>query len=179
MSKIKIEIKTYLIFGEGECFMNNQFIAISKVHEYLVDKEISNESLEDRVIIQKVIYLAQCRGVECGNFKFSWYKKGPYSPALTKVVYDNMNDFEGEKLVDFQLNKSAIRRLSSTKEVIKHRDNTLSEADWIELLGSLVYLLEDSDDQKSVIKDLIRQKPKYSVPQVKNAISKLEKYELL
>ena len=41
------------------------------------------ETFEDRLIMQKAIYLAQAAGVNLGYF-YHWYLHGPYSPSLTR-----------------------------------------------------------------------------------------------
>lgn len=44
------------------------------------------ETFEDRLILQKAIYLAQAAGVRLGYY-FRWYLRGPYCPALTADAY--------------------------------------------------------------------------------------------
>ncbi|MFH1056234.1 MAG: hypothetical protein V1717_00325 [Candidatus Micrarchaeota archaeon] len=47
----------------------------------------------DKVVIQKVVYLLQMKGVKLG-FDFGLYVRGPYSPGLTKEIYSRKGDFE-------------------------------------------------------------------------------------
>ena len=39
------------------------------------------DSFEDRLIMQKAVYLAQAGGVNLGYY-YHWYLYGPYSPSL-------------------------------------------------------------------------------------------------
>lgn len=46
----------------------------------------STDDFEDKLIIQKAVYLLQLKGVKTG-FGFNLYVRGPYSPALTADLY--------------------------------------------------------------------------------------------
>ena len=50
-----------------------------------IDPEI--ETIDQRVIFQKAIYLAQAGGVPL-RYRYNWYVMGPYSPNLTKDYYE-------------------------------------------------------------------------------------------
>lgn len=49
-------------------------------------KSPSTDDFENKLIIQKAIYLLQLKGVKTG-FGFNLYVRGPYSPALTIQLY--------------------------------------------------------------------------------------------
>jgi len=55
-----------------------------------LDVETSLETISDRIKIQKLVYLAEVFGLDTG-FSFTWYVYGPYSPGLTKVMFDSTN----------------------------------------------------------------------------------------
>src|SRR5260221_13158556 len=44
------------------------------------------DTLDDRKRVQKAVYLGQLASVDL-SYRFSWYKMGPYSPALTSDYY--------------------------------------------------------------------------------------------
>ena len=46
----------------------------------------SLETIDDRILLQKKIYLAQDIGLPLG-YGYSWYIHGPYSPDLTAAAY--------------------------------------------------------------------------------------------
>ena len=60
---------------------------------YLVMRELrelgdfSLKSFDDRLFLQKAIYLLQILGVDL-RFRFSWYLRGPYSNALTQCAFE-------------------------------------------------------------------------------------------
>ena len=51
-------------------------------------KNPSTEDFEDKLVIQKAVYLLQLKGVKTG-FEFNLYVRGPYSPALTTELYNH------------------------------------------------------------------------------------------
>lgn len=42
-------------------------------------------TLQNRICIQKAIFLAKYAGVDLG-YSYNWYVHGPYSPELTSVM---------------------------------------------------------------------------------------------
>jgi len=47
---------------------------------------VSVDDFNDRLRLQKIVYLAREIGFDCG-FAFDWYVRGPYSPSLTRMLY--------------------------------------------------------------------------------------------
>lgn len=160
--------------------MNTQLIAISKVYAYLVNDPLLTIDSTKHSLIQSTIYLAQHSGVVCGNFNFVEHQNNPYSPALESIITDNIHILHHVQTSDeFKLSNRAIRRLSAMQNVIQHHDTLLHEVDWIELLGIIVYRLNNDSTHTKIINELIKQKPKYTKAHVKQAILKLETYALI
>ena len=44
------------------------------------------DTLDDRKLIQKAVYLGQLSGVDLG-YRFGWYIRGPYSTSLTRDYF--------------------------------------------------------------------------------------------
>ena len=44
------------------------------------------DTIDDRKRVQKAVYLGQLSGIDLG-YRFGWYLKGPYSPALTRDYF--------------------------------------------------------------------------------------------
>ena len=64
--------------------MNNSYIATALV---IRDLNCFNlETIQDRILLQKKVYLFQDLGVSLG-YGYSWYVHGPYSPDLATVAY--------------------------------------------------------------------------------------------
>jgi hypothetical protein len=49
-------------------------------------EDSSIEGIENRLRLQKAVYLGQLFGVDLG-YRYSWYVKGPYSSPLTQDYY--------------------------------------------------------------------------------------------
>lgn len=96
-------------------------------------------SLDERIRVQKITYLAQCFGLEL-DYKFSWYIRGPYSKDVTKSgfeIYENkidLNQFQ----TSHELDNQRVERFS--KFIAPHLTDTL----WLEIASSAIYLRKKS-----------------------------------
>lgn len=59
---------------------------LKPVFESVFDREFQQTSFEDRLEMQKTIYLLQNLGISVGNYNFLWYKHGPYSQTLQNDI---------------------------------------------------------------------------------------------
>ncbi len=50
-------------------------------------------SFNDKLIVQKTIFLLEQKGLDCGA-KFGLYVRGPYSPGLAHAMYSEQKKFE-------------------------------------------------------------------------------------
>jgi len=71
---------------------------VNKVHKIIsclktLEFKPHIKKFEDRLILQKVIYLLKLNGVDTG-FDYGFYIRGPYSPELTREMYCQQNAFE-------------------------------------------------------------------------------------
>lgn len=141
----------------------------------------SKNSLNDRVIIQKKIYLLQEQDVDLG-YCYNWYLKGPYSPSLTSYVYDNLDTLNSMEYNSISLNKEVSSKIEKINKFQGCKPDNLSEADWYELLASILYIYKNSNmwsikkDKKNVIKTLIDEKPKYSEDDCESALNTLNEF---
>ncbi|MEG0836180.1 MAG: hypothetical protein RR413_12135, partial [Christensenellaceae bacterium] len=62
------------------------FAIISRVFQDVMGRTANFGSFEDRLEMQKIVYLIYELGVSCGDFSFRWYKHGPYSQQLQNVM---------------------------------------------------------------------------------------------
>ena len=140
----------------------------------------SKNSLDNRVIIQKKIYLLQEQEVDLG-YEYNWYLKGPYSPTLTSYVYIlNSMEYNG-----VSLNDVVIGKIEKVNRFNEYKPDNLSEADWYELLASMLYIFKNynawaiNKDKEDIIKTLIIEKPKYSPNDCEYAFEKLIESEYI
>jgi hypothetical protein len=129
------------------------------------------ENFADRIRIQKVVYLLKQFGAGL-NFGYTWYKHGPYSPSLTRTLYDPApQDLRNRR----ELNADELRIVSETRNFL---GSDFYSADSMELIASLIYLIkhapaEGFDTRAKIVHLLTEQKPQYSVEQVNRSWEKI------
>jgi uncharacterized protein YwgA len=140
--------------------MQPKLTALERVLDALgVEPEI--ETVDDRKRVQKAIYLGQRAGVDLG-YRYGWYKKGPYSPRLTRDYYALAEALDiGESAGTAKLKPSEATKLRRIRPLFAVPAGVaLSPEDWLELVASVDYLKRVSKvsdaDAKKVIRD---QKP--------------------
>ena len=111
---------------------------------YIVSEQMGGfqiDELDDRVFLQKIIYLLQLLGVNLG-FRFSWYKIGPYSSDLAKTAYqiqecieEYTNELSGVKIRD-----DVEEKIDMLKNVKDQKPDNISLHKWFELVSSIHYL---------------------------------------
>lgn len=128
---------------------------------------------DERLSIQKRIYLAQLTGADLG-YRFSWYKYGPYCSELTQDAFRLREDLDrsDDEYKNDTLGPTALRLLEKACELWLHCPMNTSESDWLELLASLhylkhiAYLRAKERDFERVFEALLKSKPKYSAREV-------------
>lgn len=116
-------------------------ILIKPIYQQVFNKEFEYKNFDDRLKMQKLIYLLQELGIGVGDYRFSWYKHGPYSQNLLDDSYISSGGRvtftpEAEQIV-FEL--AEILNNSVSYEAV----------DWIECLGSLRYLKSNAKPNSS------------------------------
>ncbi len=138
------------------------------------------ETFDDRLIVQKAMYLAQAAGVDHGYF-YRWYLRGPYCPAVADDAFAVA--LEAEQGVDdaqgWELDEASLAKLSGIREWMGREDL----ASWLELLASVHFLIDRkkvTDDNPGAIREvLLRFEKQYSEEQVVGALEELRGRELL
>lgn len=121
--------------------MDRRQIGVKLVMEQL-GLPVQVQSFDDRLILQKAIYLAQAAGVNLGYY-YRWYLRGPYCPAVAEdgfaisaVVAQKMDDSRG-----WQLDESSRKRLAGVRPML-NRTSREDLANRLELLASVHYLVD-------------------------------------
>lgn len=142
--------------------MNRALVGI-----YMIMNELNSFSikkLEDRIFLQKAIYIIQVLGIDL-RFRFSWYIYGPYSKELTHAAYDLDNNAELQKKADkLTIKKEAKKKIDLLKQLLEKRPHDLDKSHWFELLSSIHYIkhisLNGCSDEKEIEGILKKQKKK-------------------
>lgn len=66
----------------------NRFAKVKACLKTMGYSSLSSDNFEDKLLIQKIVYLLSLKGIELG-YPYSLYFRGPYSPALTRDIYDH------------------------------------------------------------------------------------------
>lgn len=151
--------------------MNNSHIAtaiaIRDLHCFTL------ESINDRILLQKKVYLAQDIGLPLG-YGYSWYIHGPYSTDLTAVAYQIIP--EGDTAIENHSLKepyaSMITKVNSLENAIDDKNLTISVVQWYELIASIAYWYKRgySTEEKAVEK-IRATKPQFTEEQIKAGYS--------
>jgi len=104
--------------------------------------DIKLDSFQDRLCLQKKVYLVQTAGLELG-YRYNWYLRGPYCPNLTENAYLLKEEIENDEddADSYILNKKAQQCVKTAQDIWKLPEGIeVTEAKWVELLASIHYL---------------------------------------
>lgn len=132
--------------------------------------EVANvDTFDSRVKLQKLVYLSESFGIPLG-FNFTWYVYGPYSPQLTKIMFDKETGDSNKINKITNIEKSILKLKEFLGEDIHSKDK-------LELIASLHYicsLYETPNDSKpEIIKTLCNEKPQFTKKTTSEYLEKL------
>ena len=141
-------------------------------------------TFEDRLILQKAVYLTQVAGINLGYY-YQWYLYGPYSPSLTRDEYaidmdisSGLDESKGWKLDD--ISSQRLERIRSILTTEPERDKLAKK---LELLASVHFLINRrqvrQNDAREITATLERFNKNFSEEEVQNALRELIDYGLL
>lgn len=113
-----------------------------------------NYSLENRIRVQKAVFIGQCAGIEM-LFHYEWGNHGPCSRDLIPVHYRfnrhyNNNERDYEK---YSLKSTVSNRISEFKSIlIPPKDFEGKDYEWMELIASILFLMSKYYDEDRVRK---------------------------
>lgn len=128
----------------------------------------SLETINDRILLQKKIFLAQDIGLPLG-YGYSWYIHGPYSTDLTAVAYQVIPEgFDSISNNTFkQPYANMVSKVNALEEEIEKHDLRMGVVQWYELVASVAYWHKRGYNTKEkVIGKLSETKPQFSQEQV-------------
>lgn len=132
---------------------------LGSVFKKIYEKTFSKNSFDDRLEMQKAMYLLQELGISVGDYDFMWYKHGPYSQSLQN---DILNFQTKDTDINVSYSRDAETVIQALNNVIMHSDIHYDTKDWAECLGSMQYLRENilpsSASDEQVIEELVKRK---------------------
>jgi uncharacterized protein YwgA len=152
-----------------------------------IDSNTDN-AFENRIKIQKFVYLAESFGIELGySNTYSMYVYGPYSPALANEYYKLAR--EGFFDTTPSIKEDVKRDIKEEKvkrfiEFIKSSNSKRNNIDWLEVATTAIDLAKDYDsrerDSKERLVDHIAWiKPRFDRAFIMNVINELEENSLI
>lgn len=131
---------------------------LKPIYEKIYHRTFSPMNFEDRMKMQKVIYLMQEAGLSVGGYDFFWYKHGPYSQTLQEDILG----LGSVAIVDVKYSDYALSFLSKLSKLL-NMTVEYGESQWAECLASLKYLKTniysvDETDEK-ISDELQKRKP--------------------
>lgn len=123
-------------------------------------------SFKDKLVMQKTIYLLKRMGLDTG-FDFGLYVRGPYSPGLTKALYENKQEVE-ELSTASKLSQNELEKISELMQVVDFGKPAL-----LEITATYACLkYEKNYGEEEATRRLKELKPFYSEAQIAVGISK-------
>ena len=165
--------------------MDRQQIALKLAIEGL-ELPFKINTFDDRLILQKTVYLAQAIGVHLGYY-YQWYLHGPYCPSLTRDEYTialelgkGLDESKGWALdnVSQKLLGKLKNFISKTKKEGRSRK--------LELLASVHFLItrhqvpvNPMQQTEEITATLKKYNKDFSQQEVEKAVRELKEYVLL
>lgn len=137
------------------------------------------DSLDNRLRVQKAVYLGQLFGADLG-YRYSWYVKGPYCPALTQDYFEL--DQQGDDNADhgLKLNEEVAARLQRARAFLELPQNIeISKPQWFELLASLHYLKKVSRLEDDAVEKTIAEKKPHLTKWIEVGKNRLQAFGLV
>ncbi len=164
--------------------MDRQQILLAKALD-AAGVSLNVDTFDDRLILQKTVYLLQAAGVHLG-YRFRWYLRGPYSPDMTAAAFGISEEGESARseLVRWKLDSDSASRVRNLKPLL-HVDGEQKAklARRLELLASVLFLIKTeqtkANDFEATSKILKSNGKQFDASEVRNAVSELKKYGVL
>jgi len=135
---------------------------ISSFFDHLGIKS-SLDTISDRIKVQKLVYLAEVFGMNTG-FSFTWYTHGPYSPGLTKVMFDGANG----RTSNLASTSKDIKKIDAMKKFL---GDDINSSEKLELIASLHYVFSVAEKANTSDREALDvfydEKPHFTETQVK------------
>ncbi len=131
---------------------------------------------DDRLKVQKLVYLAEEMGADFG-FTFGWYAKGPYSPSLTRSVFSIANEDGSFNIEPRKLSQSDKLLLEKMVSFLGKKKDDVS---YLELVASVWYFLPQGNlaekDRSAVIDFIHYEKPQFEKNEISSVIDDILKF---
>ena len=124
------------------------------VYKEIYEKDFDYSKFENRLEMQKAVYLLQEMGVPIGDYGFRLYLHGPYSQSLQ----DDMYYENGSECAILNINKEYADNIKKLHDIVNsNQRDSYSVDQWVECLASIQYLRRNIVNFLAEDKDVIRE----------------------
>jgi uncharacterized protein YwgA len=134
----------------------------------------------ERKRVQKLVYLLDKVFDLRFGFSYNWYLHGPYSPEVTRIVFDVV---EGRQTVSADptiLSSEDLEKIDHLKTFLQ---SDIDSTDQLELLVALHFLVTCAKpsglDKEEVVSFLKLKKPYFTDQQISDALNRLQELGVL
>lgn len=128
------------------------------VYKEIYGRDFKFDDFDNRLEMEKIIYLLEEKGVSLGEYSFNWYKHGPYSQALLDDMFHSHSQLAGE--IEWSANIK--EKIAGIKRIIQSKMN-YEDKNWAECLASILFLktrvLSSKATEVDILKELTSRKP--------------------
>ncbi|MCD6247702.1 MAG: hypothetical protein J7J87_04730 [Candidatus Diapherotrites archaeon] len=128
------------------------------------------DNFEHRLIIQKLVYLLELKGVKTG-FSYSLYVRGPYSSELTEQIYESRKKVEN-LVTSENLSNTELKYVQEFKELFRELRPSILEV----AATYAFFAFDQKQDPLTALKNVKRMKPFYSEAQIAIGVSKAKEF---
>ena len=146
---------------------------------------LSVATFDDRLILQKSVYLLQSAGIQLG-YRFRWYLKGPYSPDMTANAFGIVNEGESgaAELMGWKLDETSAQIGQRLHPLLcREGESASDQARRLELLASVLFLFKtrqaQAADPVGTAAILKKNGKNFSADDVTGAVAEMRDYALL
>lgn len=139
---------------------NEKNLILGRILKLLGFNQIDMDNFDNRLKYQKIVYLTQNYGLSLG-YGYSWYVKGPYSPELTKSLFNITSETLSESdNFRFQDDATIVRKINEIKVLLNEK---VQDPFFLEVLASIVFIrkfLQREIPLETLKLELLKRKPK-------------------
>jgi uncharacterized protein YwgA len=132
-------------------------------------------TFSERKRVQKLVYLLDKVFDMNFGFSYSWYLHGPYSPEVTRIVFDVIEGRQTASADPKVLSSEDLRKIDRLKAFL---GNDLCSTDQLELLVSLHFLVDRAKPlglkKEEVTSFLKSKKPYFTDQEINGALGRLQ-----
>lgn len=167
--------------GSFLSFLNNNNLV-----DVMLLKEDNDIGFQNRLRLQKLIYIAQKRFNLPSRYFYTIYKHGPYSPTLTNDIYEaDLTSIDDIGIVNYELDEFGDAHVKYEMPSNFDQDryiSLLSDKDipWLEIATTVIHTFDKFYYRKNdILMEVNRRKPDYQYEYIEEVYSGLVREKLI